>query len=412
MAHERDCLLGREGRDPEVMGPIPHGKLDLKAFWDDNKSGLASQEINKFYEQYNAGKCFMEFDCADRRVYSSPYSVVKFQAVGVGFPYQDEYKGIYNFPLIRAIAVRTHFDGIDFTPGKRPAHCGGGDTSAAIDEGTIVPTEGITGYVKENVHKDILVQDFLVGKRIASCLDTGSCGTVAIAHLDHRRGLTRIVGEFLKERGFRKSIIPESLIPVIEAKSERERQAAYDPAVIYAEGMPEIPRDVLSYKTREYLEMTDQYMAHLLSTPDFCERQASQNPWALVISTSKVPIENRHPMHFGNLETPFKVDIPRAKSEQVTYIDQETIVSAIDQMEYAIRKSVKNHDNPSADFSNSHVLLIETSGFDQSVNIANQICAKKWMKDWLALPDHQVLVSEVRAGYTLRLEEFNPLTSN
>ena len=396
-------------RGPEAMGPIHHGKLDLRAFWDDNKSDLAIQEVNRFYEQYNEGKCFMEFDCSDKRTYSSPLSVIKFQAVGVGFPYQEEYKAIYNFPLIKAIAVRTHFDGINFIPGKRPSHCGGGDTSAAIEDGTITPTEGITEYVEENVHKDILVQDFLVGKRIASCLDTGSCGTVVIAHLDHRRALTKPVGEFTKERGFRKSIIPESLIPVIEAKNKKERQAAYDPAVIYAEGMPEVPRDVLSYKAREYLEMTDQYMAYQLSTyPDFSERQASQNPWALVISTSKVPIENRHPMHFGNLETPFKVDIPRVKSEQITYIDQETINSVIDQMEYAIRKSVKNHDNPKADFSNSHVLLIETSGFDQSVNIATQICAKKWMKDWLALPDHQVLVSEVRAGHTLKLEEFDP----
>ena len=164
---------------------------------------------------------------------------------------------------------------------------------------------------------------------------------------------------------------------------------------------------MLSEESQDYLKMADGKMKKVLDeVKDFSERQAVQNPWALVISTSKIPIENRYPDYFGNLQSPFKVDIPRAKSEQITDIDQRTITSAINQMEYAVGKSVENHDNPNTDFSNSHVLLIETSGFDQSLKIAQQITSKEWMKKWLALPDHQILVAETRGGHTIKIEEF------
>jgi hypothetical protein len=161
-----------------------------------------------------------------------------------------------------------------------------------------------------------------------------------------------------------------------------------------------------SDKSREYLGMADKKMQKVLSEiKDLSDRQAGQNPWALVISTCKIPIENRYPEYFGTLQSPFKVDIPRAKSEQITHIDDKTISSAINQMEYAVTKSVENHGNPNADFSNSHVLLIETSGFEQSSEIARQILEKKWMQRWIILSGHQLFISEVRGGRTLKLDE-------
>jgi len=403
-------LEGEQGlvRSVEQPGPTEHQRIEVKALSEDNKSVLAQQKIDLWLSNYDSGRVFIEIGCSDKRPISAESRVIKLQSVGAGFPHKAEYNKVYNDQRIEAIVVRTHFDGIRLVAGERPSGCGGQDTKAKIVTGLITPKEGITDFVDHNVDQDPLVQSFLQAYQVAEQLSESSCRTVIVANQDHRRGLTRLVGEISVVNGIRKILIPEVLVPVIEAKSEEEKQKEYNPKLIYANGIPELPRSMASDKSRDYLETADEKMRDVLTeVKDFTERQATQNPWALVISTSKIPIENRYPEHFKTLKSPFKVDIPRAKSEQITHIDQGTISCAINQMEYAITKSIENHNNPNADFSDSHVLLIETSGFDQSSEIARQILTKTWMQKWILLPDHQLFVSEVRDGRTLKLDEIN-----
>ena len=153
--------------------------------------------------------------------------------------------------------------------------------------------------------------------------------------------------------------------------------------------------------------MADKKMTELLrDNPDFNERQAVQNPQAFIISTNKIPVQNRYPYNFGDFGTAFKVHIPRTKGEdQVVNIDQRTIKSAIDQIQYGVEHSVENHDNPNKDFSKTHIMLIETGDYLQSLKIAEQIMTKPWMKRWIELPDHQLFVSETRGSRILKIEE-------
>jgi hypothetical protein len=235
-------------------------------------------------------------------------------------------------------------------------------------------------------------------------------GRIFVTTQQHHTGKIVPVAEFNIVNGNLESgsILPV-LMPFLVAETKAQQEAAYNPAVIYAEGIPQLPEEELSDEFKEYLAIAD---AKMLKTqeehPNLSERQEVQNPWALVISTNKIPIQDRYPTLFGDIGTAFEVDIPRTKSKDGITISQHAINEAVKQMQYAMEHAV-NPDDPS--FSNSKVLFIETGDIEQSLRIAEHLAKKEWAKKWIDWGG-RVIIAETHGVITSKVEELEPVLQN
>lgn len=390
------------------MGPIRI--IRAEDFITDNQSELAQNKIRTWYDNYQQGKVYLRVACSDARPVFDEELVWNQRSVAGGFPHKDSYIDTYTNSRIPAIVVDTHYG--QFEIGKRPEGCGGQDTKAKINAGSVEPAEGITEFVHKNVHEDPIIQGILQAREIIDRLGRGT-GRVFVTTQDHRTGRIIPVAEYMIEDGVEHRDIPIEFRPFLKARTDKEREQAYLPEAVYANGIPHLSESTLSPAFREYLILARKKVARVQEKyPDFNERQAVQNPWALVISTNKMPIQNRYPTLFGELASAFQVDLPRLKSVQgVVTVPEDAITSAVGQIEYAIKHAIENHGNPNADFSKSKMLFIETGSLDQSKEIARRILEKHWAKRWIALGG-RVLVAETHGADTYRAEEYQQAPLN
>ena len=385
-------------------------------FLTDNQQELKKGKdgkIGRWQINYHNGKMFIRVGCADARPIYDEERVWNQRSVASGFPHKENYIESYIHSKIEAIVVDTHY-GL-FQNDHRPEGCGGQDTKAEIEAGTILPEQGgVIGWVDKNVDKDPIIQGINQAKIIIDHLrNCSESGWIFVTTQDHTTGKVVPVTEFnLVDGIIMTEHIPAVLLPFLKAKTEKQEKRIYDPAVIYAGGIPQLSTDKLSSQFIEYLEIADNKMEEIhAKRPDFAEKQAVQNPWALVISANKIPIQNRYPTLFGEIGSAFEIDIPRSKSEKVVSISDEVIEATICQMQYAMEKANAHNGNPTASFSKSKTLLIETGSFHQSQKIAERLFTrdqeqvKDWAQTWLALGG-RVFLAETNGPITKRIEEF------
>lgn len=407
MAHERKQSLGKE---PEIISPVEHSPIAAEELRQDSLSELARNKVGTWFNNYQTLGVYDIEGCFDPRPVNDELQVIEQNSIGAGFPYKKWWAGIYNYPGVRANVKQTHFAKVE--NGKRPIGCGAQDTMAKIRAGEIMPSEGITSHVVENVHEDPLVQGIFQAQ-ITSALLKPDGARIFVVTQDHLSGLIHPVAEFRTISGVETRITSVQLRDVLAARNQKELQERYDPRAIYLDGIPSVPKSSLSDEFLEYLEMADRKITDVLvKNPDFSERQAVANPRAFIISSNKIPIQNRLPANFGDFGTASKLHIPRKKGEdEIIKIDQQTIKSAVDQMQYGVELSVKNHNDPAKDFSKTHVMIIENGSYLLSLEIAEQILTKPWMRKWIMLPNHQLFVSETRGSRIVKIEELTPLSS-
>ena len=419
-------MAGIETRHSDSRGMVPHpepektGIITAETFRLDNQSELAKAKIDLWYKNYNQGKSYLRLGCSDARPVFDEELVWSQRSVSCGFPHKDIYADAYTGSKVIATVVDTHYG--KFENGKRPEGCGGQDTSAKIKSGVIEVTEGITGYVSENVHEDPIVQGILQAKEVVTHLkNSGKEGRVFVTTQDHRSGLIVPVAEYVVANGkLVSSITALGFGTFFDAETEEEIERAYMPSILYATGIPSLTENSVSGEFKKYLEIAKNKVDRVKAEhSDFSETQAVQNPWALVISANKIPVQNRYPTLFGNLGSAFQVDIPRTKNEREgVVIPPEAIETAICQMQYAMEHAVEHHGIPNTDFSDSKTLFIETGSLSQSRRVAHQLFAKDenglfvkdWAGAWLALGG-KVFLAETHAGTTSRTEEYVPIAA-
>lgn len=394
------------GQNPQSDGqlPVEHLPISPADLLDDNRSKSSREKNDRWRIAYETRNAYLEINCSDARVVIDEERVVEQSSVATGFPHKRDYSGLYNDPRFVGIVIKTHFDGDASLPGMRPVGCGGQDTKAAIRQGNLRTSVGSTGFVDANVHEDPLVQGFLQAQNTAH--EFNRDGILLVVTMDHRRALVEPAGEYVLYNGVDKRTTPRQLRDVLDAKSARDRQGRYRPELIYAQGIPIVQESDLTDESAQYLEISRHRMIDMLEAyPDFGERQRIQNPFALAIVDSKIPLQVRYPGLFSQPGSVFRVHIPRTKEEKTVYVEPKSINAAIDQIHYAVTHSVQNHDNPDAPFSNSRLVFIETADIGQSMIIADRLLRQRWMQQWHALEGHSVMIAESRAGNTLRVDE-------
>ncbi len=140
---------------------------------------------------------------------------------------------------------------------------------------------------------------------------------------------------------------------------------------------------------------------------DFRKMQKVQNPKVVALSTGIRPLAVTYPEIFSDPNTVFQLSVARDRIDDTSiYISDEILETTFNQAEYPLTHAVAHYGSDEKPFSKTNSVLIETPYFDQSESLAAKLSEKAWMKNWLSLPNHQIIVAQKKAGIVSQIEVF------
>lgn len=384
----------RKGR---IEGSLVLEVLDVspKSLMEDNQSQEARELSTKWEDNKNHHNITVVVACVDARGFSpSPESTESVRSIDVGGKKSIE---IFKSESVGLIVVKGHFDGEASVPGKKTVGCGGAAAKEEVlNKKHEEVDEGTEEYAKNKIsHADTLVQTFSTAYELAKA--TGKPTLVLMQN--HRTGKIHPVAAF-NDNGTDK--ISSKLDP-------KDLFENYDEAKIYADGVPTLPDNIFeNEKIRAFIVASRKQMSEMLLTyPDLSEIQKAQNPSIIFVSSKLPSIRTRYPKTTEGPNSVLKLHLPREKNgEKAKLIDPEVKTEVYNQIHYPVQHSLKHFDKPGESFSRTNRIVIETSDIAVSKDFAADLIKKPWMKKWLALPDHRIIVLQNKEGITSVAEWF------
>lgn len=332
--------------------------------------------------------------CSDARLiipYKNSISARSIATAGAKEPYDK----LVESDMVKRVVILAHHDGDTVMPGARPTGCGG--LGAKADAEMAKSERRIARFVGEHVqHPDVIMQAWISGLTIAE--RTGK--PVLAVTQDHLTGIMYPLGAFTNSGQVIRSGV--SVRKLLEGQ--------YDPAQIYANGLPVLPenaipddvRDILEENRKQVVDVNQEYpnLRHLAKK----QRQARM----VVFSTEIRSMRLRFPQTSDIPGTIFKLHIPRQDIGGATYIPKEVLESSLDQAEYPIHYAVENYGRPQEQFSLTDRFLIETNDIEMSKHLAHQLLQEEWMQDWAALADHRIIVAQTQGGIPNIIDYYQP----
>ena len=194
----------------------------------------------------------------------------------------------------------------------------------------------------------------------------------------------------LFDRGNR---ISESIIPLRDIVQNRVRTINIKDVT-----EPLDLRGLLNDELNRLLRNNQRIGERLSRDEDFKSSQKIQNPPLLMITTSVIPFTARYPS-LDSPNTVFKVLLPFVKEtnkpEQFVLSDKD-LQSVIAQSHYPISHTVVAQ--PGEAFSDTKTILIETPEMKKSLDIANALRQKQWIKDWEEKKNGKIIIAKVTSG--------------
>ncbi|HVZ12167.1 MAG TPA: hypothetical protein VG965_04000 [Patescibacteria group bacterium] len=387
MTNESEQFVPRE-----VTEVRKKDKITAESLLSDNRSDKARTNITIWHENAAAGLLIESDTCGDARQEVPDLTrAVIVQSIGTAGS-KEEYRGLINHRSIKAAVNVAHFAGNTVRPGVAPTGCGGlAAKEEMVAKGQQGSREGIGHYVENDIyHSDVIVQTCVSAIQMADMTDK----PVLAAAQDHLTGIILPLIAFWTKGNTRYSIHNRSL-----TMDDILRPEKYSPSKIYRDGLPIIDEEDLPEVFHEYL------MANTIETrdlhvkyPDFRERQTTQNPSTVLLSTDIRPPRLRLPESFDEPGSVFRLSLPRRKFANGTDISVEIpekdLVSVVNQTQYPIEH-----------FSNVENLIIETRDFQVSLDLMGHFMAKPWMKDWREKGGKQVILVETQGGRINRIAD-------
>lgn len=388
-------LIGQERSIIEERNAIEITPVGLLT---DNQSAETQDGITKWRETREAHNLIVIDKCSDARSFEDEEAgKVILPSIAASGPIEP-FERVYQDPKVSAIMTLSHYSGLLERLGENPSGCGGRAGKAAQKNGS-GPIEGDTNsYIRQHVpHEDVVVNSILRALKLSRLTQK----PVLAAAQDHITGLIKPLAWFqTNERGKHRG---ESEIPL-----DFLVEGGYDPSKIYEHGVPSLPIEVLPDDLAQLIIDNQNHVAALEQAfPDFNKSQEVQNPKTLLLSTSTKPARIRYPKTFGLPGTFFSLRFGRERIDGGDIVNPDSLHEGLRQAHFPIYNSVKNHGNDAEQFSRTNTVLIETSSLDTSFDLALELAEKDWMKEWMSLEGHQILLARTRAGYTDRIE---PLT--
>lgn len=365
-----------------------------KALYEDNHSEQAGRLRQEREKARRKGDLTAYFSCGDARIFTpKPESSMSIRSIAAGGS-KIPYERLVNNRGVARIVVLDHHDGDTVKPGQKPNGCGGLAAKEQVNGDKPGQKDGILEYIEHEVkHPDVIIQALLTAEEIARITDK----PVMAATQDHLTEIIYPIAVFL-EKGNHKL----TAIRLGDIAGDQ-----YNPTRLYADGIPVLPDYLIPPNFLELLEANRKEVAYLEKHyPNLRKKQKVQNPKMVVITTAIMSMRVRYPTISQEPGSLFKLNVPRKKEGTHTSISHADLTRTLNQAQYPIQHSVKNHDDPTKPFSATNTVLIETGDMDLSRKLAGEAVEKPWMKDWLSLPDHQIIVARTQAGITSEIEQF------
>ncbi len=391
-------LMGDESINTETLS-LQETKSNLiitpDSLMEDNKSPESQERIRNNRETRDNGELIVEETCCDPRPpLAEPEQIVQLTSIAASGPV-NPFRRVYEDERVIGIMVKPHYK--TFIPGNRPFGCGGVEAKARqISQPNIGVDEGdIEKYIRKYVpHSDAVFNALLRCSRI-----TELSGKPTLATAINSEGDLSILGWFRRNSS--------GALEVMTKVPMDQMMGRYNASEIYAQGIPCIDRgDVLP----EFQDRIEAYEKHAVKLKklywDLQEEQEELNPRIIKIGSPIKSLIARYNNTLGNIPgVAFDIGLARPQIDQDTYIyDQESVEAGLNQLHFAISQSVTNHNAPNDPFSSTNTILIEMVSMDQALDMAIALEKKPWMQEWMRFQNHKIIVSQVRAGQTEKIQ--------
>lgn len=377
----------------EITQPKKEVPITAEGLFEDNRSLKARGRIEKWHENSAKGQLIQSDACGDSRqeIPDLERSVI-IQTISTGGP-KEEYRGLVNHRAIRAIVNVTHHAGDTVKPKTVPRGCGGLGAKEEMEKnGNDGNSEGIEHYVAEDIyHSDVIVQTCVSAMEIGRMTDK----PVLASTQDHLTGEIHPLIAFWTTGNTSHSIHHRSI-----KLDDILRPDKYDPEKIYVNGLPCIDIADLPGVFQDYLEANRREIEKLHEDyPDYRERQRTQNPSTIVLSTDIRPIRLRYPESFDVPGSVFRLSMPRRK-----YVEGDDLTIEVPQQE--LQRVLNQAQYPIEHFTNARSIIIETRDYNLSVALVESLRKKPWMGAWAEKDGTQIIIIETQGGRVKRMAEF------
>ena len=347
----------------------------------DNQSQKAEEGRMAWNKNRRNGKLALVEACSDSRIILPPPSrIAVIRSITAAFP-KDGFRDLIDADGMNVGVVMTHYDRRTVVPGKKPNGCGGLNARDAFENGDRKASteEGIHKFVEQQIKtSDPTIQ----AARAASEMSEHTTNPILFLTQDTITGFPYLQGIFQEGK------ISTLAFPIQQLWN-------YDEQALYADGIPFLEEHVIPDYALEFLQsIRNRAQGYQRAYDSFTKRQEEQNPPLMIISTDHRPAALRYP----SLDVPgqyFCITFPRKKDriESTIQIPIEDLLVALDQTEYPITR-----------FTNMRKILIETGDMNKSLEVAEALAGKTWMKPWLDM-GNTIMIDQTQAGITLDIQE-------
>jgi len=375
-------------------------RISPRALLTANQSELALNNISKWQEAKNKpGGLTLVVLCSDARLQSTLMfddvaiaSVSTIAASGETEPI----KFLLNHSSIGRVIVLGHYDGdkVDEIP---VSGCGGlHGKNQQLETGgrTLFPNidaDDLNEFINQISHADVFLQTHLIAQKITQLREKPL--PIIAAVVDHLSYKINPVSLILKEQGSLVSVTnPELKINPKKRKNQ----------------LPIISLDSLDENSAVFLKQNEKVMELLGQNDDFRKKQKTQNPQAVVLSTSPIPISLRYPSFFGKPNSAFVVRLPFSKQVTEEEVDdikgknhkitRKFLANASAQIKYPLQEAIRHLQEGA--FLDTKTLIIETPDIIISQEIADYLAKMELIKKWIEKKSGQIIVTEVKSGVT------------
>ncbi|MBI4089468.1 MAG: hypothetical protein HY424_02035 [Candidatus Levybacteria bacterium] len=380
----------------EVLRHLEDTPITPEFLKADNNSEEAKELSSAWKENHNRGSLWGIVTCGDARIITPcPDNIISVRSIATAGTKDKE---IFGSEHVQFTVVMSHVDGDTIKKGEKPKGCGGlGAKEEALNGNHENRVEGIQYYIDKNIeHPDPVIQALITAREIRNSTRKPALAVIQ----NHRTGKIFPFAVFL--HGYQ---TVASELDILNLEKE------YDPSKIYANEIPTLPTDAIPDIFSGFLETNVLQVDELLRKyPNLTEIQRVQNPEMVVVSSKLPSVRVRYPKTTNYPGRIFKLFLSREKEKTTRKIDITPVAQneIMNQIQYPLGYAVKNYGQPNQPFSRTKRVLIETSDIGVSKKLATELAEKEWMKEWLVLPDHRIIVAQNIEGVSNIIDYFDP----
>ena len=302
----------------------------------------------------------------------------------------EPFSNLLQHPMVGQIVVLGHFDHEKIDPNKGEVKgCGGRDAKAKIQEEALtIENAELHDYITEKVSSHFLTN---IRKTVEQAGKLSGKPTLGVM-VDH---LTDAAFPMIELITGQEVMYPEQDLKRFPWKKIDDVQQFIDD---YGDYFPQLKVNDLLPVFRQFIEKNrKKARARLKKDPGFIDRQRTQNPSTVVISTCPIPVALRYPEAFGHPNEAFVIRKAFGKEEIEIRPTDIDFMSIVGQLYYPLQQ---------ADFSRTTNILIETPDLEMSAQIAARLLKIPFVQDWVNRRQGKIMIAKLEHHETTEIRNY------